>query len=211
MPLWRRADRVNGVRALVLAASLAVAPVLAQAQAALPAVTAADRVLGRADAPVTVIEYASFTCSHCGDWHRTVYPAFKARFVDTGQVRLVLRDLPTPPVQVAAQAAGIARCAVPERFYDVASALMNGQQALFDGAPVETWFGAAIQASGRSEAEIETCLADPETLNGIRASISGATAAGVQGTPTFFVNGRRISDSSLEGLAAAIQPLVGGR
>lgn len=202
---------MKALRALALSTALVAAPAVAMAQAAPPPVTSADRVLGRPDAPVTVIEYASFTCSHCGDWHRSVYPAFKARFVDTGQARLVLRDLPTAPVQVAAQAAGIARCAAPERFYDVASALMNGQQALFDGGPVGTWFGAAVAASGKSEAEIETCLADPETLNGIRASISGATAAGVQGTPTFFVNGRRISDSSLEGLAAAIQPLVGER
>jgi protein-disulfide isomerase len=199
---------VNTVRALLLALALIAAPVAAFAQGGPPAVTSADRVLGRADAPVTVIEYASFTCSHCGDWHRTVYPAFKARFVDTGQVRLILRDLPTQPVQVAAQAAGIARCAAPERFYDVASALMNGQQALFDGGPVGTWFSAAIAASGRSETEIEACLEDPATLNGIRASIAGATAAGVQGTPTFFVNGRKVEDSSLAGLAAAIQPLV---
>lgn len=202
---------MKALRALALAAALVAAPAVTMAQAAPPPVTSADRVLGRPDAPVTVIEYASFTCSHCGDWHRSVYPAFKAQFVDTGQARLILRDLPTAPVQVAAQAAGIARCAAPERFYDVASALMNGQQALFDGGSVGTWFGAAVAASGKSEAEIETCLADPETLNGIHASISGATAAGVQGTPTFFVNGRRISDNSLEGLAAAIQPLVGGR
>ncbi len=198
---------MRSLRLLLTVVALVAAPMAAAAQSA-PPVTAADRILGRADAPVTVIEYASFTCSHCGDWHRTVYPAFKARFVDTGQVRLVMRDLPTPPVQVAAQAAGIARCAAPERFYDVASALMNGQQALFDGGEVGTWFGGAIAASGRSEAEIETCLADPATLEGIQASIAGARAAGVQGTPTFFVNGRRVADSSLEGLTAAIQPLT---
>ncbi|WP_051651085.1 thioredoxin domain-containing protein [Brevundimonas bacteroides] len=202
---------MTGLRALLLAVALVAAPAVASAQAALPPLTAADRVLGRADAPVTVIEYASFTCSHCGDWHRSVYPAFKARFVDTGQVRLVLRDLPTPPAQLAAQAAGIARCAAPERFYDVASALMNGQQALFDGGPVEAWFDAGIAASGRTSAQIEACLADPATLNGIRSSIAGANAAGVQGTPTFFVNGRMVDDSSLAGLTAAIQPLVAGR
>ena len=199
---------MRGATAIMLAVALAAAPTFALAHEAPPAVTSADRVLGRADAPVTVIEYASFTCSHCGEWHRSVYPAFKARFIDTGQARLILRDLPTAPTQVAAQAAGIARCAAPERFYDVASALMNGQAALLDGGPVQTWFDAGVAASGRSKAEIETCLADPETLNGIRASVAGATAAGVRGTPTFFVNGRMVEDSSLAGLAAAIQPLL---
>jgi protein-disulfide isomerase len=199
---------VNAVRALALAVTLAAAPMAAFAQAAPPAVTSADRVLGRADAPVTVIEYASFTCSHCGDWHRDVQAAFKARFIDTGQVRLVFRDLPTPPAQVAAQAAGIARCAAPERFFDVADALFDGQAALFDGAPVADWFASGIAASGRSQAQIEACLADPATLASLRAGIDGAHAAGVNGTPTFFVNGRMVDDNSLAGLTAAIQPLV---
>lgn len=195
-------------RGLVLALAVMVAPLAASAQAAPPPVTAADRVLGRADAPVTVIEYASFTCSHCGEWHTTVYPAFKARFVDTGQVRLVFRDLPTPPVQVAAQAAGIARCAVPDRFYDVAATLMNGQAALFEGGPVQDWLSAAAAVSGKSPAEIQACLADPATIEGIRAGMAGANAAGVTSTPSFFVNGRRVTETSLEGLSAAIQPLV---
>jgi len=196
-------------RGLLLLLGVLAAPLTASAQtAAVPPVTAADRVLGRDDAPVTVIEYASFTCSHCGEWHTTVYPAFKARFVDTGQVRLVLRDLPTPPVQVAAQAAGIARCAVPSRFYDVASTLMNGQAALFEGAPVADWLKAAVAVSGRSEAEIQACLADPATIEGIRTGVAGANAAGVTSTPSFFVNGRRVTETSLEGLSAAIQPLI---
>ena len=79
-----------------------------------PPVTAADRVLGRADAPVTVIEYASFTCSHCAAFHNEVLPAFKARFIDSGQVRLVYRNLPTAPVNVAAAASAVAVCAAPD-------------------------------------------------------------------------------------------------
>lgn len=201
---------MRGISALLLSVALVAMPVAAVSQAGPPPVTAADRVLGRADAPVTVIEYASFTCSYCGDWHRSVYPAFKARFVDTGQVRLILRDFPTQPVQIATEAAAIARCAMPERFYGVASSLMNGQTALFQGGSVADWYASAIAASGRSEPEIETCVNDPVTLNGIRASVAGAQGAGVPGTPTFFVNGRMVNDNSLAGLTAAIQPLVGG-
>jgi protein-disulfide isomerase len=202
---------VRLIRTLLLAVALVTAPVAAMAQSAPPPVTAADRVLGRADAPVTVIEYASFTCSHCGDWHQNVYPAFRARFVDTGQVRLVFRDFPTPPVPLAAQAAGIARCAAPERFHDVADALFDGQPALFESGQPGPWLTAAVAVSGKSMEQIQTCLADPATLNTLRAGVEAATAAGVQGTPTFFVNGRMVSDTSLEGLTAAIQPLLAGR
>ena len=74
----------------------------------------ADRVLGRADAPVTVIEYASFSCHLCADWHQFVFPVFKQRLIDTGQVRFVFRNLPTAPEQMSLPAAALARCAAPE-------------------------------------------------------------------------------------------------
>ena len=198
------------LRRLFLVLALVAAPLSASAQTAsgLPAVSASDRMLGRADAPVTVIEYASFVCSHCAAWHTTVLPSFKTRFIDTGQVKLVYRNLPTNPGQVAARAAGIARCAVPARFFDVASSFMTGQAAIIDGAPLANWYAAGVAVSGRTPAQIDACLADPATLTGIRAEIAGATAAGVQGTPSFFVNGRAVADTSLDGLSAAIRPLL---
>lgn len=171
-------------------------------------VTTNDRVLGRVDAPVTVVEYASFTCPHCADWHNAVLPAFKARFIDTGQVRLVFRDLPTDPVQVAATAAGIARCAEPDKFYAVASSLMAGQAQLRASYQVAPWYDAAVAASGRTQAEIETCLADPSTVATLRAGVETATEAGVQSTPSFFVNGKAVPDRTLEGLSAVITPLL---
>ena len=90
------------IRRAVLALSCAAALSMGAASASFaaeapPPVTAQDHVLGRADAPVTVIEYASFTCSHCADFHNTVLPAFKAKYIDTGKVRLVHRNLPTQP------------------------------------------------------------------------------------------------------------------
>lgn len=196
------------LKSLFLTVALALAPMAAVAQtpAAPPAVTASDRIMGQANAPVTVIEYASLVCSHCGDWHRTVYPDFKRQFIDTGRVRLVFRDLPTAPAPVAARAAGIARCAAPSRFYEVIGAFFRGQEALFAGGPVAPWFASGVAASGRTQAQIDACLADPATLEGLRASITGATAAGVEGTPAFFVNGRRVADISLAGLTAAITP-----
>lgn len=176
-----------------------------------PPVTAGDRVLGRADAPVTVIEYASFTCSHCGEWYRQTLPAFKARYIDTGRVRLVFRDLPTAPAEVSTTAAAIARCAVPDRFFNVAHALMHGQEALFESQDVRAWFQAGVSASGRTMDEVGACVARPETLAAIQADENGGMAAGVRATPTFFVNGRLVRDNSLAGLSAVIDPLLAGR
>ena len=205
-------------RALPLAAALmTAAPALATesapaaAPAVVPAVTAADRVLGHADAPVTVIEYASFTCSHCAAWTNDVLPTFKARYIDTGKVKLVFRDLPTQPVQAAATAAAIGRCAAPGKFFDVAHSLMAGQAAAFASGDARNWYTSAIGVSGRTEAQIDACLSNPATGQTLQADIEAAVAAGVNGTPTFFVNGHRAADHSLETLSAAIDPLIKGR
>ena len=197
----------------VAVALMAATPVMAAepAPAPVPAVSAADRVLGRADAPVTVIEYASFTCSHCAAWTNDVLPAFKTRYIDTGKVKLVFRDMPTQPAQVAATAAAIARCAAPEKFFDVAHHFMAGQAAAFASGNARDWYMGAIAVSGRTQPQIEACLADPATGQALEHSIEAAVAAGVEGTPTFFVNGKRIIDHSLESLSAAIDPLTKGR
>ncbi|MGH7028545.1 DsbA family protein [Brevundimonas sp.] len=209
-------------RALPLAAALmTAAPVgfaadapsatRAATVAAVPAVTAADRVLGRADAPVTVIEYASFTCSHCAAWTNEVLPTFKARYIDTGKVKLVFRDMPTQPTQVAATAAAIGRCAAPNKFFDVAHHFMAGQAAAFASGDARDWYLGAVAVSGRTQSQMEVCLTDPATQQAMEHDVEAALAAGVEGTPTFFVNGKRAADHSIETLSAAIDPLIKGR
>ncbi|WP_313102446.1 DsbA family protein [Brevundimonas sp.] len=213
--LWRTLPLAAALTLTALPALAAEAsPTAATATttvAAVPAVTAADRVLGRADAPVTVIEYASFTCSHCADWTNEVLPTFKTRYIDTGKVRLVFRDMPTQPVQIAATAAAIGRCAAPDRFFDVAHHFMAGQAAAFASGNARQWYMGAVAVSGRTQPQIETCLSAPATQKALQDDVEAAVAAGVDGTPTFFVNGRRTLDHSLETLSAAIDPLLKGR
>lgn len=192
---------------LVVAASVGVTS--AARAGTPPPVGASDRILGQANAPVTVIEYASFVCPHCADWHNQVLPELKTRFIDTGKVRLVFRNLPTDPANEAFAAAAIGRCALPERYFDVTRSLFAGQAALFAGG-AETWFNNAVAASGRSKAEIAACFRDPATEAALNADIQGAVAAGVASTPSFFVNGRAVSDHSMAGLAAAIAAAGGG-
>ena len=199
------------IRRLFLVLMLATAPLVGASAALageLPPVTANDRVLGHANAPVTVVEYASFVCSHCAEWHKDVFPAFKARYIDTGKVRLVFRNLPTSPADLAMTAAGIAYCAAPTRFFVVVDSLFDGQPALATGS--RTWFSEAIAAGGRTEDQIKACFSDPATQAALHAQIEGATAAGVEGTPTFFVNGNKVADPSLVGLGVAIDAVRTG-
>lgn len=174
-----------------------------------PAVTAEDHVLGRVDAPVTVIEYGSFACPHCAEWQIGVFGAFKARYIDTGRVRFVFRDLPTQPVDEALRSAAIARCAAPGRYFDVAHALFLWQSTARNIGPVSDWYDRAIAASGRSPEQIEACAADPAVEVAIWRSAQAGADAGATRTPTFFVNGRRMEGVvPLADLAAAIDPLL---
>lgn len=210
----------NRRRSLLILALALLAPAVAasasgadsaRAQQTLAPVTSADRSIGRADAPVTVVEYASFACHHCADWHQFVYPVFKARFIDTGQVRFVFRNLPTDPEEMSLPGAALARCAAPERFFDVAAALMHGQSAVLRGGNREDWYAPAIAVSGRTQAQIEACAATPATMAAINRDIDSAIAAGVDSTPSFFVNGRRVTDRSLGGLEVAIRAAAAAR
>ncbi len=186
------------------------APVAAQV-APVPAVVAGERVLGRADAPVTVIEYASFTCPHCAHWALEVLPEFKAAYVDTGQVRLVYRDLPTAPVEPSLLAAKLSRCVAPERAFPVIETLFAQQEPARLMRWPSGWFVNAIEQGGRPAPDIVACIEDAATEAALDADVQGARAAGVRSTPTFFVNGVLVGDPTLEGLAAAIDPLLAGR
>ena len=101
-------------------------------------------------AKVTVVEYASVTCPHCALWQKNTWPAFKAKYVDTNKVRYVFRELPTPPVDAATAGFLVARCAGPDKYFDVVHQLMATQQEMLTSSPRD-WLLRTAQAAGLSE------------------------------------------------------------
>ena len=196
------------IRSTLMGLALLAAAPAAVLAAEPAAVTAADRTLGSADAPVTVIEYSSLTCPHCAAWTNTVLPEFKTRFVDTGQVRFVYRDLPTAPAPVVTLAAKVTRCVAPDKAFAAIELMMAQQEAARLMRYPAGWFLNAIDVGGRTAEEVGACVEDPATQTALDAQIADAQAAGVTGTPSFFVNGKRVEDTTLDGLAAAIEPLL---
>lgn len=197
------------------------APAMAMAQTVEP-VRAGDRTLGAADAPVTLTVYLSTTCSHCADWHNNDFPAFKARFVDTGQVRVAFRDLPTPPQPVAIAGAVMARCAPEERYDAVLDALFRGQAMLREPstassqAAVTHWLGTAGLAGGLTVEQMNACMSNEAAFTEVEARAEQSFADGVDGTPAFLLNGKRVSPDGLAAWDVAafeplIQPLLDGR
>ncbi len=201
------------LRRLILSVMLAT-PLLAALPSqvwagTLPRVGSADRTIGNPRAPVTVVEYGSLACPHCAEWQMGTWYAFKERYVDTGQVRFVFRDMLTEPVTEATQAAAIARCSAPEQYFEVLHTFYRWQSTARNFGPVSEWYDRAIVVSGRSRDEINACVQDPATIAAIREAMTGGIAAGVTKTPTFFVNGKVVADGSLETLGAAIDAASG--
>lgn len=176
-----------------------------------PATAEGDMSIGRANAPVTVIEYASVTCGVCAAWNRDVFPEFKRRYVDTGRVRYVLREFLTPPEPTAAQGFMLARCAGSERYFGVVDAIFRGQEEMGRTGDTRGVLLRIAQTAGLNEERFRTCLRDEAALAAVNARQEAGIAAGITGTPTFIVNGRTVGTGGLplEQLAAAIDPLLG--
>lgn len=155
-------------------------------------------------AKVTVVEYASVTCAHCAAWQQEVWPAFKAKYVDTKKVRYVFREFLTAMPDVGAAGFLIARCAGEEKYLDVVHAIMASQAEWQTGVPPRTTLFRVAGGAGLSEAQTQECIRDPEALKALEARVKTAIDSGVNGTPTFMVNGTKVADSSLDSLSAAI-------
>jgi protein-disulfide isomerase len=167
-----------------------------------------ERALGDPKAPVTIIEYASLTCSHCQRFHSEVYRPFKEKYVDTGKVYFILREFPLDPLALAAIA--LARCAPAERFFPVVDLLFDTQRSwAFVEDPKTALFNVVKQA-GFTQESFEACLTDAKISNGIdQVRTKAAEKLGVNSTPTFFINGKKQSgELSLEEIDKLVAPYL---
>lgn len=173
----------------------------------------ADRVLGQADAPVTIIEYASMTCPHCASFHAVQLPALKKEYIDTGKVRLIFREFPTAPRPLALAAAMLARCAPKERYFGIINVLFRSQMQWGRAAqPVEALAGIG-RLAGVSRATFDACLKNEEIYQGIvKIATHGETKFGITATPSFIVNGKKIEGAvSLFEFRKIIDAALGGK
>lgn len=192
-------------RAAMTAAALASMAALAGCGGGNAGPVDGDMGMGAAEgAKVTVVEYASVTCGHCAVWQETVWPAFKAKYVDSNKVRYVFREFPTPPQDIAVAGFLIARCAGEDKYFDIVHEIMASQREWSAGVPPRDTLVRVAAGAGLSQDEFAKCVQDPKAIEAMDARIRAGVNAGVTGTPTFVVNGQKVIDSSLEGLSSAI-------
>ncbi len=166
-----------------------------------------EKAFGASDAPVTVIEYASLTCHHCKNFHVGSWPTIKERYVDTGKVRFILREFPLDPLATAGFM--LARCSGDMKWYAVVDTLFRKDDDWAHAAdPVEGLFS-VMRQTGMGREAFEACLSDQKLLDAIGEIADRGKAAGVDATPTFFINGRKQSGVlTPEEFAAIVDPLI---
>jgi protein-disulfide isomerase len=183
-------------------------PQLADAQAGL-SVGKDDRTLGNADAPITIVEYASLTCPHCAHFANDVLPELKKKWIDSGKAKLVLRDYPLD--EPALRAAMIARCAPPDRFYAYVDTFFAAQDKWVMARDYREALARLVKLGGMSQDEFDNCLKNTELENKIvEGRLVASKELDVNSTPTFFINGTKFAgaptveefDKVLSGLSA---------
>lgn len=166
-----------------------------------------EKSLGKEDAPVTIVEYASMTCGHCARFHETTFPALKEKYIDTGKARLILREFPFDPRAEAGFM--LARCS-NDNYFAMVDVLFKQQEAW---AGVENAKEALLQISklaGFSQESFEACLTDQKLLEDVRAvRARGEADFKVDSTPTFFINGNTYKGAmSIEEMSAIIDGML---
>ena len=193
-------------RRLVLALGLALS-LTACDKGGGAAAAADDMTLGNPDSKVTVIEYASASCSHCARWNEEVWPTFKTKYVDTGRVHYVFKEFLTPPIELASAAFLTARCAGKDKYFNIIDAVFRAQPVMYQTGDYRGELLRIANSAGMSEAEFTQCIRDDEALKALNDRVEKAVKDDkISGTPTFIVNGKKVGDGemSMEQLDTAI-------
>jgi protein-disulfide isomerase len=204
-------------RSLLLAgaavAALAATPALAQEDAApvdlaelLKPPALGDMALGAAEgAKVTIVEYASATCPHCAAFHKDVWPKLKADYVDTGKIRFIFREFPLNDPALAAFM--IARAAPKDSYFPLIGVFFDTLET-WAKDPANGLLNIAKQA-GFTQEKFDATLKDEKLAKGIMEIRDGGVKFGVQGTPTFFLNGKPMrGEVTYDSLKADIDKLL---
>jgi len=162
-----------------------------------------DMVQGAEDAPITVIEYASFTCPHCARFHSDVYKLLRKNYIDTGKVKFIFREVYFD--KYGMWASMIARCSGPDRFFGMTDLILNSQstwaRAGDDLAIVEA-LRKIGRLSGMQDAALDSCLQDGEKLRALVGWYKeNAQRDGIQSTPSFLIDGQPYKNMDYEELA----------
>ncbi len=167
-----------------------------------------DIILGDPDAPVTVIEYSSMTCSHCASFHTGTLPKLKEQYIDTGKVKFIMREFPLD--NLAGAASMLARCVADDKFYPFVDMLFEKQSQWARADDPVKELRQVSKLAGFTEERFNQCVTDQEALEYIQqVRADGDQKYDIRATPTLIINGQKLEGAQpIERLQAVIDPLL---
>ena len=151
-----------------------------------------EMVIGSADAPVTIIEYASLGCPHCANFHANAMPQLKKDYIDTGKVRLIFRDFPLGTPAMAA--AMISRCAGSARYFGFVDMFFRSQQQWSRAENPLLALAKVARFGGLTGDDVNACLKDQALLDNLQDNANKAQLEDeINSTPSFLINGKKIN------------------
>jgi protein-disulfide isomerase len=175
-----------------------------------------DIALGDDAAPITVVEYASWTCPACLQFHTDVIPMLKADYVETGKVKFIFREFPTPPANVSVAGFALARCAGKDQYYNVIDDLFDAQTNILNlarsGGDIEGALRNLASSYGIQGDGFTECLGNRDVTYAISESVMKGDSQGVNSTPTVFLNGQKLQGyewRSAEGMKSLLDAELG--
>lgn len=181
----------------LLVGSIAALPPGVRAEAPGPTPEAQDHVLGKSEAPITIIEYGSLTCPHCAEFDRTTLPEVEKNWIETGKAKLVFRVFPLNQLDV--RAAMLASCVPAERYFAFIDAVYQSQATWMAAQDPEQALAGIARLAGVAEDKIKSCLDDKALEDAVEAQAYAAQKSfGVDSTPTFFINGVKMDPNGAQ-------------
>ena len=151
----------------------------------------ADKVLGRKDAPITILAFESMTCPHCASFHRNTLPQLKKEYIETGKAKLIFVDYPLDGRAMLASM--LARCSGDKRYFAIVEMLFGSQQNWGRAKDVMAELGRIGRFGGMTADEFKSCMANKALFDGIRARQQAADKEhAIRSTPTFVINGKKL-------------------
>lgn len=187
---------------------------MADAQTDTPADPAAipDMVIGSADAPVKITEYASFTCPHCANFHATVWPQLKADYIDTGKVQFTYREVYFD--RFGLWASMMARCGGEMRFFGMTDMFYDKQRewtASGDPATIAQDLRKLAKTAGLTDEMLDECMNDATQAQNLVAWYEANAAEDeITSTPSFIINGTKHANMSFEDMSKIIDDAIAG-
>ena len=176
-----------------------------------------DMVKGDANAPIEIIEYASWTCPACLDFHINVMSVVEDEYIETGKVKFIFREFPTAPANIAVAGFALSRCAGEDKYFDVLDELFERQNGILSVARQGDQVRAALEQVASNHGisggtKFDDCLQDQSIRRAIGDAVDAGQRTGVNSTPTVFMNGERLEGHDwrrADGMRAILDEALG--